>query len=174
MTETIVLADASQSAAIADLVNKAYRPDAGSRGWTHESGLVEGTRTSPEQVRQQLSPKSPMLVAIRNDEIVACVQITNDASDCWIGMLATHPSEQNSGIGKKMLMAAESYATAQFAPKRLMMAVLSSRAELLGYYQRRGYQLTGQISNYPIDAGVGTPLVSGLQVLELSKKPPVL
>lgn len=174
MSETIALADASQSAEIAELVNKAYRPEANSRGWTHESDLVAGDRTSPEQVRQQISPHSPVLVAVRNHAIVACVQITHDAPDCWIGMLATHPSEQNSGMGKKMLMAAESYATAHFAPKRLMMSVLSSRAELLSFYQRRGYQLTGQTSDYPLEAGVGTPLMNDLRVLELSKEPSVV
>lgn len=171
MNETIALADLSQSAAVADLVNKAYRPDADARGWTHESDLVMGDRTSPEQVRQQISPHSPVLVAVRNNAIVACVQITHDGSDCWIGMLATLPSEQNAGMGKKMLMAAESYAAAHFAPKRLMMSVLSSRAELLCFYQRRGYQLTGKTTCYPIEAGVGTPLVKDLRVLELRKEP---
>ncbi|PJO38441.1 GNAT family N-acetyltransferase [Delftia acidovorans] len=172
MNETIQLADISQSVEITALVNTAYRPNAKSRGWTHESDLVTGDRTSPEQVRQQITPSSPVLIAIRNNEIVACVQVTHDSSDCWIGMLATHPSEQNSGMGKKMLLAAEAYAVKHFAPKRLMMSVLSSRSELLSFYQRRGYKLTGQTCSYPLDAGVGTPLVKGLCVLELSKLPP--
>ncbi|MDH2233650.1 MULTISPECIES: GNAT family N-acetyltransferase [Delftia] len=174
MNETIQLADVSQSLEIAALVNKAYRPDAKSRGWTHESDLVAGDRTSPEQVRQQITPSSPVLIAIRNNEIVGCVQVTHDTSDCWIGMLATLPSEQNSGLGKKMLIAAEAYAVKHFAPKRLMMSVLSSRSELLSFYQRRGYQLTGQTCGYPLEAGVGTPLAKDLHVLELSKLLPAI
>lgn len=173
MSETILLADSSQSAAIAALVNKAYRPDASSRGWTHESDLVAGDRTSPAQVAQEMGPRSPVLVALRQGEIVACVQVTHDESDCWIGMLATMPSEQNSGMGKKMLMAAEAFAVEHFTPNRLMMSVLSSRSELLSFYQRRGYQLTGRTTAYPIEAGVGIPLVNELQVLELCKLPPV-
>ena len=53
-----------------------------------------------------------------------------------------------------------------------MMSVLSSRTELLSFYQRRGYKLTGQTCSYPLDAGIGTPLLKGLCVLELSKLPP--
>lgn len=169
MNEAIHLADASQSGAIAALVNKAYRPDANSGGWTHESDLVAGDRTSAELVAQQITPSSPVLVAVRNDEIIACVQVTCDASDCWIGMLATLPTEQNSGLGKRMLLAAEIYAVKNFAPTRLMMSVLSSRSELLSFYQRRGYKLTGKTTDYPLNAGVGTPLLDELHVLELSK-----
>ena len=171
MSETIQLADSSQSKAIAVLVNKAYRPEANSGGWTHESDLVAGDRTSTEQVAQQITPSSPVLVAVRNDEIVACVQITCDDSDCWIGMLATLPTEQNSGMGKKMLTAAEAYAVKNFAPARLMMSVLSSRSELLSFYQRRGYKLTGKTTDYPLNTGVGTPRLNELRVLELSKIP---
>jgi hypothetical protein len=68
-----------------------------------------------------------------------------------------------------MLMAAEAYAIKCFNPQRLMMSVLSSRMELLSFYQRRGYQLTGKTTAYPIDAGVGILLLQDLQVLELSK-----
>lgn len=169
MNETIQLADASQSQAIAALVNKAYRPDADSGGWTHESELVSGDRTSAGLIAQQITPSSPVLLAVRDAEIIACVQVTCNGSDCWIGMLATLPSEQNSGIGKRMLMAAESYAVKNFSPARLMMSVLSSRSELLSFYQRRGYKLTGQTTDYPLNAGVGTPLLTDLHVLELSK-----
>lgn len=169
MSVIIQLANTSQSEAIAALVNMAYRPDKYAKGWTHESDLVAGNRTSPEQVSKQMSPNSPVLVALRGREVIACVQITQDGPDSWIGMLATHPSEQNSGIGKKMLIAAEAYAANHFSPERLKMTVLSSRPELLSFYQRRGYQLTGKVSQYPVDAGVGIPLMNDLHVLELCK-----
>ena len=174
MSEIIQPADASQSALIAALVNKAYRPEACASGWTHESALVAGDRTSAEQVAQQMTPSAPVLVAMRNQEIIACVQITHEAPVCWIGMLATLPSAQNAGMGKKMLMAAEAYAIKHFAPERWMMSVLSSRPELLRFYQRRGYQLTGQTSDYPVKAGVGIPLVNDLRLLELSKAVPAI
>lgn len=172
MNETIQPADRSQSMAIAALVNQAYRPAADAAGWTHESALVAGDRTSLQQVEKLFRPGSQVLIATRGNEMAACVHVEHVAQDCWIGMLATLPAAQNAGLGKRMLMAAEAFALAHFAPKRLMMSVLSSRAELLGFYQRRGYQLTGRFSEYPREAGVGTPLVADLRVLELSKLAP--
>ena len=171
MSEIITQANTSQAALIARLVNQAYRPASDTRGWTHEADLVAGDRTSAEQVALQISPRSPVLVALRNGDVIACVQIIHDGPDCWIGMLATLPSEQNAGLGKKMLSAAEAYAIDHFMPKRLMMSVLTSRPELLSFYQRRGYQPTGNVTEYPVDAGVGEPLISNLQVIELSKDP---
>lgn len=169
MHETIELARKIQSREIAALVNKAYRPAPNEGGWTHESALVAGDRTSPQQVESLFTADSLVLVVKRENEIVACVHVVREGQDCWIGMLATLPSEQNTGLGKRMLMAAEAFAVERFSPKRLMMSVLSSRPELLSFYQRRGYELTGQVGRYPKEASVGTPLLAELQVLELRK-----
>ncbi|WP_262437612.1 hypothetical protein [Acinetobacter ursingii] len=49
------------------------------------------------------------------------------------------------------------------------MSVLSARTELLAFYQRRGYQLTTQVEDYPIHANVGQPLLKDLTVLHLIK-----
>jgi len=85
-------------------------------------------------------------------------------------MLATEPSLQAQGLGKKMLSHAEQYAMAHFKAKVFRMSVLSSRTELIAYYERRGYARTGEVEGYPISAGVGLPLVDGLQVEGLVKK----
>lgn len=171
MNETIELAEISDSLAIAALVNKAYRPAPETGGWTHESALVAGDRTSSQQVESLFGSGSLVLVMRRENEIVACVHVECVGHDCWIGMLATLPAQQTVGVGKKVLMAAEAIAMEHFAPKRLMMSVLSSRPELLSFYQRRGYQLTGQVNDYPREASVGTPLLTELQLLELRKLP---
>ena len=42
-------------------------------------------------------------------------------------------------------------------------------SHLLAFYQRRGHALTGDVGEYPIRAGVGLPVVAGIQVLSLSK-----
>ncbi len=49
------------------------------------------------------------------------------------------------------------------------MSVLSAWKELLAFYQRRGYQLTTQVEDYPIHANVGQPLLKDLTVLHLIK-----
>lgn len=57
------------------------------------------------------------------------------------------------------------------APPASKMSILSSRPELLAYYERRGYQLTGACAPYSADAGVGQPRGVALQVPSLLKQP---
>ncbi len=155
--------------AIADVVNRAYRPEPRSAGWTHESALVSGLRTSPTRVLELFRPDSVVLVMRQAERIVACVHVECVGVVCWIGMLATLPDLQAAGIGKRMLAAAEDWACRTHAPQALQMSVLSNRPELLSFYQRRGYALTGAVDGYPTEAGVGAPLRNDLQVLELRK-----
>jgi ribosomal protein S18 acetylase RimI-like enzyme len=88
-------------------------------------------------------------------------------------MLATNPKVQTQGLGKKMLTHAETYAIEHFKASVLKMSVLSSRPELLAFYERRGYVLTGDIEEYPLSADVGQPLVAGIHVLSLAKVPAI-
>lgn len=154
---------------IADLVNQAYRPDFGERGWTHEAELVSGARTNAEQVAKLIDSAGAILVACDGHAILGCVHIEPSGLACYIGMLATHPSQQNQGLGKQLLAAAEAFAITRYGATCYKMSVLSSRPELLAYYERRGYQLTGTCSPYPVDAGVGQPRGLELQVLSLVK-----
>lgn len=157
---------------IASLVNRAYRPPPEQAGWTHEGNLVAGERTSAEQVLSLFHEQSAILVLCRGQsEIVACVHVQGDQSGAYIGMLATDPTVQAKGLGKQMLFHAETYAVEHFKASVFKMSVLSSRPELLAFYERRGYVLTGDVGDYPLSAGVGQPLVEGIHVLSLTKVP---
>ncbi len=46
----ITKAELTDAEAVAKLVNRAYRPEAGSEGWTHESTLVSGDRIDQRKV----------------------------------------------------------------------------------------------------------------------------
>ncbi len=166
MLREAIHSDAEQ---IALLVNKAYRPDSGERGWTHESELVSGQRINTEQVASLMNEHGSILVAHERGNLLGCVHVERADSYCYIGMLATMPSQQNQGLGKKLLAAAEDLAVSRYGAQGFKMSVLSSRPELLAYYERRGYRLTGSNQPYPAEAGVGRPLNENLQVLELLK-----
>lgn len=155
---------------IAQLVNKAYRPEPSERGWTHESELVSGQRINSEQVASLMRKNSSVLVAYEGESLLGCVHIERSEPFCYIGMLATMPSLQNQGLGKKLLAAAEDFAISRYGAQGFKMSVLSSRPELLAYYERRGYRVTGTTHPYPTEAGVGQPLDANLQVLELIKQ----
>ena len=51
---------------------------------------------------------------------------------------------------------------------RDLIMVLDVRSELIAYYQRRGYQITGHTEPYPVNANVGQPLVP-IQLIEMKK-----
>ncbi len=166
------LATADDAEAIAGLVNRAYRPGAGLRGWTHEAELVAGARASAEMVRALLRPGSAVLVLCRGASIVACVHVEANPLDgsAYIGMLATEPAEQAGGLGKRMLASAERYAAEELGARAFRMSVLVARAELLAFYVRRGYVRSGRLEGFPDDAGAGVPRVPGLQLETLVKE----
>lgn len=162
-------ARADDAVEIAELVNRAYRPDEHERGWTHEADLVHGQRISADQVQKLIAPDSTILVMQTDGRIVACVHVQVMGQACYIGMLATRPDLQVSGLGKQMLAHAESFARTRYGVDAFRMSVLSSRPELLAFYERRGYTRTGESEPYPLDAGVGTPLDPSVRVLLLNK-----
>ena len=157
--------------AIAQLVNKAYRPESGTPGWTHEADLVAGNRTSASQVAETISkPDSVILVGLKNSEIVACVHIEKDGNNSYIGMLAVNPTVQGVGTGKQVLAYAENYAATVLGSEKFVMVVVSARTELISFYLRRGYQKTGSIMDYPLSAGAGSPKHANLKIEVLEKQ----
>lgn len=157
-------------AAITELVNLAYRPQPDSAGWTHESGLVGGDRTNLAQVAALLArPDSVVLLGLQGPFVVACVHVEKEGQDAMIGMLAVDPRYQTGGVGKQMLAQAEAHAMERFGALRFLMAVVSSRAELIAFYLRRGYVRTGEVMDYPLSAGAGIPLSDALKIEVLSK-----
>ncbi len=169
MPTTLRLATPADAQAIAALVNRAYRPATQQRGWTHETDWVAGERISSEQVAALDGPRSCVLLLCRGPAIAACVHIEADGDCSYIGMLASEPGQQGQGLGKRMLAAAEAHAAEHFAAHSFRMVVLSARAELIAFYERRGYRRTGQLEPYPVAAGVGSPRQAGLTIETLIK-----
>ena len=155
---------------IASLVNRAYRPSSNAaKGWTHESSLVTGARTSANQVRELFAEASTILLMSEGSHLLGCVHVCARGVDATIGMLATDPVYQARGLGKLLLAHAEQFAIHSHQVVNLKMFVLSSRVELIAFYERRGYMRTGQAHAYPLNSGVGEPLSAEISVLELLK-----
>lgn len=168
------VADVDDAAAIAELVNAAYRPKSGTAGWTHERELVSGPRIAAAQVAAAIGlADSVILVAKAAASIDACVHLQQRGEVCLLGLLAVDPEQQGSGIGKRLLAHAERHAVDTWGCATIRIAVLSQRQELLAYYRRRGYKATGAVTPYPRQQGLGSPIVDGLSVdtLEKSARP---
>ncbi|NOT66962.1 MAG: GNAT family N-acetyltransferase [Methylophilaceae bacterium] len=155
--------------AIAELVNRAYRPTGDIKGWTHETNLISGERTNPEQIAGLFRTNSCILLAWDHEKMIACVHVEIADACAHIGMLATSTESQGLGYGKQMLAYVEAFASQHFSIEKFTMAVILERKELLAFYLRRGYIATEITHEYPLSAGVGFPKVTGLQVGVLEK-----
>jgi ribosomal protein S18 acetylase RimI-like enzyme len=149
---------------IIKLVNRAYRS---SEGWTNESSLVSGNRTTKDEVLSYI--ENAHLFVLEKEKIQAVICIEEQNSKAYIGFLAVDTKLQNQGIGKLMLQKAEEYALKTLGLSSFVMAVVADREELIEFYLRCGYKKTAKIIDYPTNLNVGTPK-KDLQVIYLKKE----
>lgn len=156
--------------ALVYLVNRAYRPENGASGWTHESDLISGLRINAAQATRLIAqPDSLVVVQMDRDAMTACVHIKKDGDSCHIGMLAVSPDVQGAGVGKHILEFAERLVIREFGSSLFVLDVITAREGLMSFYSRRGYHRTGMVYPYPLEAGVGVPRCSNLYVEVMAK-----
>jgi len=131
------------------LINSAYRGETSKKGWTTEAHLLEGKRTTEEELTAIiLDSKNTFLKFTEKDQIIGSVLLVEKEHQLYVGMLTVSPELQNSGIGKKMLAEAENHAKS-LGLSTLSMTVVSVRAELIAWYKRHGYVDTGKREPFP-------------------------
>jgi ribosomal protein S18 acetylase RimI-like enzyme len=159
--------------ALVKLVNSAYRGESSRKGWTTEADLLDGIRTHQQQLTEQITGDDSVMLVITDthDAIIACVYLQNKAPLLYLGMLTVQPDLQDAGIGKRLLAASEAYAQ-WLGRTGIQMTVISVRTELIDWYQKRGYQLTGEKMPFPAHLALGIPKQSiEFVVLEKSLPP---
>jgi ribosomal protein S18 acetylase RimI-like enzyme len=88
-------------------------------------------------------------------------------------MFSVQPGQQGNGLGKQMMHEAERIARDDLLCTRMQMTVIDIRAELIGFYQRRGYVRTGVFKPFPYgDERFGIPLRDDLRFEVLEKALP--
>ncbi|KQN26200.1 GCN5 family acetyltransferase [Sphingomonas sp. Leaf33] len=152
------------------VIERAYRGETARRGWTHEADLLNGPRTSFDVLTAILGDsRQRLLSAWLGARAVGCVAVADRGRGlAYLGQLCVEPELQAAGIGRRLIVAAERTAAAAFGADRIEMTVIESRAELIAYYLRRGYRVTGETRDFPI------PLDPPLFMTVLEKPLPVL
>jgi N-acetylglutamate synthase-like GNAT family acetyltransferase len=153
--------------ALVELVTSAYRGDASRAGWTTEADLIDGSRTDEAELTEILDD---LLVAEDETGLVGCCAMVPRGDVGYFGTFAVRPTLQGGGVGSALLAAAEDWAAALGLPA-VEMTVLSVRAELIAYYERRGYERTGETRPFPY--GVtrnGLPRTDDLEFAVLVKR----
>ena len=84
-------------------------------------------------------------------------------------MFAVSPMSQGNGIGKSLLNAAVKHAIENECD-RVVISVISTRKELISWYERHGYVATGNsIAFEDIEGRFGDPKVSAIHLIEMQK-----
>lgn len=165
------LASEADAPAVAALVNSAYRGESSRRGWTTEADLLGGQRTDAAGIVALVaSPRHALLLATQAGELVGCVLLERREQGACLGMLTVRPERQATGAGRRLLAAAEAHASAAFGAAWVEMTVIAQRTELVAWYERRGYALTGERRPFPYgDERFGVPQRPDLVFLVLRK-----
>ena len=128
------------------LVNSAYRGETSKQGWTSESHLLEGIRIDEAELSSYFDKPEVTMLKYTNDdnEIIGFVYLEKTKSNkLYLGMLTVKPTLQAGGIGRQLLAAADDYAKAMGCIA-VKISVITSRQELIAWYERRGFVATSQ------------------------------
>lgn len=154
MTPTVRDATSDDLDAVVALVQSAYRGETSRGGWTTEADLLDGQRTDVREVGALVEDPTARLLLMHDDSsLVGCAALTPTAHEgsVYLGMVAVRPGRQGDGLGSALLDAAEAVAVDELGARAVEMTVIRQRTELIAFYARRGYGVTGELRPFPAD-----------------------
>lgn len=149
----IRVAGAPDAEAITRIINAAF---------SIEKFFIDGDRISLPELHA-LMDKGRFLLGEDQHGPVGCVYIEPREDRAYLGLLSVDPSRQRSGIGSRLVAAAEDYALAT-GSRYIDLRIVNLRKELPDFYRRLGYVQTGT-SQFPGDVVTKLPC----HFIEMSK-----
>lgn len=138
-------ASVNEAKEITALVNSVYRGENSRKGWTTEADFLSGIRITEEKVKEIIERKNDLIIlALNKGSIIGCVHLEHAGSYSYLGMLSVDVNYQSKGIGKILIKECESITKNEWKLDEIRMKVIGRRSELIEYYIRRGYALTGE------------------------------
>jgi GNAT superfamily N-acetyltransferase len=126
------MAEASDADAITRLINAAFQV---------ERFFLDADRIDVEEVRARLAA-GKFILSEENGALAGCVYVEADGERAYLGLLSVDPSLQRSGIGRRLVDAAEEHCRA--AGCRFMdLRIVNLRQELPAIYHKLGYLESG-------------------------------
>ena len=141
----IRLAQSADVDVLSALINMAFRV---------ELPFIEGDRINPDGVREYMK-KGKFLVAEDSADLIGCVYVEVRGARGYLGLLGVEPRRQGTGLGRKLMDAAEDFfRTANCVA--IDLRIVSARTPLPAFYRHLGYVETGT-APHPPDAPVKVP-----------------
>ena len=131
-------ASASDCAAMVTLINSAFAIEK----------FLDGDRTNEAELRQRMQKGEFLLGHDASGRLAASVYVEVRGARGYFGMLAVDPKQQGSGLGRRMVQAAEEYCRAKGCTA-MDLTVLSLRPELPPLYRKLGYAESGVEEFHP-------------------------
>jgi ribosomal protein S18 acetylase RimI-like enzyme len=132
------------------LIERAYRGDEAAATWTNEAELMSGPRTDADELAELIAAEDHRFVLAEIDGVLVGAALIERRGELgYFGMFSIDPGLQAQGIGRLMLAELEARARELWGSSGMMLWVINVREELIGWYQRRGYVLTGKREPFP-------------------------
>jgi GNAT superfamily N-acetyltransferase len=123
-------ADAEQ---ITALINAAFR--------IAEGFFIDSPRITLGEVHDYLTTGA-FLVAPDESGLSGCVYVEPRGERAYLGLLSVDPSRQQSGLGSRLMIAAEDYCRSRGA-RFMDILIVNLRTDLPAFYEHRGYVENG-------------------------------
>jgi GNAT superfamily N-acetyltransferase len=118
---------------IVSVINAAFRP---AEGFVFDRNRIDLISV------WDLLRKGKFLVAEDDEVLGGCVYVELRGDRSYLGLLSVDPQRQKTGLGAKLMDAAEAYC-AKAGSRHMDLQIVSVRTEMYGFYQRWGYVETG-------------------------------
>ena len=122
------VASVAHAGALARLINSAFRV---------EQPFIEGDRINPDGVRAYME-KGKFLLAEDAEGLTGCVYVELHGDRGYLGLLGVEPQRQGTGLGRKLMDAAENFFR-QAGCVAVDLRIVSARAPLPSFYRHLGY-----------------------------------
>ena len=128
-TVTTRIANPGDIAAIVALLNAAF---------AMERDFIDKDRTSAPEIERYMTTGTFLVVDDDAGRLAACVYLEQRGHRLYLGMLAVDPSRQGSGLGRRMMTAAETQAAA-LGCHAIDIRIVDRRTELPPFYKALGF-----------------------------------
>jgi N-acetylglutamate synthase-like GNAT family acetyltransferase len=125
----IRIAEIQDAEGIVSVINAAFRPA--------EGFVFDRDRIDLDAVLGLLQ-KGTFLIAEDHAALCGCVYLELRGARSYLGLLSVDPQRQKSGLGARLMEAAEAHC-AKAGSRHMDLQVVSLRTEMYGFYHRWGY-----------------------------------